>query len=427
MIDRNEAGFPTANGHASLKERVQELQLTNRLDGTKAAKSASSTAWLPWTLCILLALAWGGMGLRLYRNTGGNSNPAPTTIEGNAASTQTARPVQVRGASDGEILLESKGYLIPSQSIPISPIDVAGRVIELNIEEGKAFREGEILARIDPTRFNADVLEAVAQVAAAEARYFESRDSWLYEKKQADAELSEARAQCSSAELEYKTAKATRGEAVSKLDLNMYDLKWKAADQHVTVLVVKRELTFGKPREQRIEAALRELKAAEARLQRAQWSVDNCTIKAPVTGIILTKKAELHSLINPVVGGVSTSLCEIADLRKIEVDLEIQERDIAKIRFDITCKIRPDAYPDRVYDGYVDRIMPIANRARGIIPVRVKVIIPPNEKQGSYLKPEMAVAVTFINTPSTVAPKRESEAAPKAEAPPELPKIEGKQ
>ncbi len=115
--------------------------------------------------------------------------------------------------------------------------------------------------------------------------------------------------------------------------------------------------------------------------------------------MILTKKAELGSLINPVVGGVSTSLCEIADLSQIEVDLEIQERDIAKLQVGMACRIRADAFGDRVYEGFLDRAMPIANRARGIIPVRVRVILPPNEQQGEFLKPEMGVSVTFVNQP----------------------------
>lgn len=391
-----------ANGQPSIKERVRELQLTNRLDGAKGAKGGSSTSWLPWMLCILMALAWAGVGVRWYKNNG--SGGAATA---SSSSNSDANPVKSKAADntgksygEGELVLTSKGYLIPSHSIPISPIDVAGRVIELNIEEGLTFKKGDVLAVIDSTRFKADVDEAKAQVEAAEARYQESDQSWKFEKDQADAELAEARALAASAEIEYMTAKSTSVGAVSRQDLATLLKKWESAKEHVNVLNVKRSLTFGPPREQRILATRRDLTAAVARLARAQWSLDNCTIKAPVTGVILTKKAEKDSLINPVVGGVSTSLCEIADLRELEVDLEISERDISKVEVGMTCKIRPAAHADRTYDGYVDRMMPIANRARGIIPVRVKVILPPEEEQGKYLKPEMGVDVTFYNTVS---------------------------
>src|SRR5206468_4212653 len=107
---------------------------------------------------------------------------------------------------------------------------------------------------------------------------------------------------------------------------------------------------------------LKDLEAAQARFARANWRLQNCSIKAPVTGVILTKKAEFGSLINPVVGGVSTSLCEMADLSDLEVDLEVDERDVSKVFDGQDCTIRVDAYPKRLYKGYVSRIMPIGNR-----------------------------------------------------------------
>jgi len=58
--------------------------------------------------------------------------------------------------------------------------------------------------------------------------------------------------------------------------------------------------------------------------------------------------------------------------------------------------VRAEAYSDRIYEGHVDRLMPIADRAKGAIPVRVKIRIPP-EEEGVYLKPEMGAIVTFLN------------------------------
>ncbi len=267
------------NGQASLKDRVRELQLSNRLDGGKVAKAGSSASWLPWMLCIFMALAWAGVGIRYYK-TAPATAPAATgeangTKQKNSASEESGPAVAA-----GEIVLESKGYLIPSHSISVSPIDVAGRVIELSIEEGKSFNKGDVLAVIDSTRFDADAKEAEAQVAAAKARYLESKESWDFEKQQADAELGEARSQSATNEIEYKTAKATRSEAVSKLDLTTLEMKWKSAEQHVNVVSYKRDLTYGTPRAQRIEATRRDWIAAEARFNRAKWSLDNCTIRA---------------------------------------------------------------------------------------------------------------------------------------------------
>src|SRR4029079_5363073 len=128
----------------------------------------------------------------------------------------------------------------------------------------------------------------------------------------------------------------------------------------------------------------------------------NCTIRAPITGTILKKNAEEGNVVNPIAFNGSFSLCEMADLSDLEVDLNIQERDIAAIHVGQQCRVRAEAYLDRIYQGRVDRLMPIADRAKGAIPVRVKITIPAAE-EGVYLKPEMGAIVTFLRQPSTVA------------------------
>jgi multidrug efflux pump subunit AcrA (membrane-fusion protein) len=89
-----------------------------------------------------------------------------------------------------------------------------------------------------------------------------------------------------------------------------------------------------------------------------------------------------------------------ADLSDLEVDLTIQERDISRVFRGQPCKVRAEAFPDRTYQGTVSRLMPIADRAKGAIPVRVKVSVPA-EEEGVYLKPEMGVLVTFLKGKAT--------------------------
>jgi HlyD family secretion protein len=85
----------------------------------------------------------------------------------------------------------------------------------------------------------------------------------------------------------------------------------------------------------------------------------------------------------------------MADLSKLEVDLSIAEREISKVFKGQKCRVRAEAYRDRVYDGYVSRLMPIADRAKGAVSVRVKLTVPA-EEEGVYLKPEMSAEVTFL-------------------------------
>ena len=149
------------------------------------------------------------------------------------------------------------------------------------------------------------------------------------------------------------------------------------------------------PRKEMKEAAEAEVRsadadvaAAKARLAQATWRLQNCTITAPITGTVLAKKAELYNLVNPLAfAATSGSVCDIADLSDLEVDLEVAVRDLSKLSGVKRVRIRSEAWPDREYQGTLDRIMPIANRSAGIIKVRVKVIMPPGEEPGTYLKP----------------------------------------
>src|SRR5437667_9022573 len=111
---------------------------------------------------------------------------------------------------------------------------------------------------------------------------------------------------------------------------------------------------------ERIEAAWAELELAEADMIKAKWNLDNCIIRAPVSGTILTKKAEIGNLVNPIAFNGSFSLCEMADLSELEVDMSIEERDVSKVFKGQVCKVRPEAFPDRVYEGEVSRLMQTA-------------------------------------------------------------------
>ena len=66
------------------------------------------------------------------------------------------------------------------------------------------------------------------------------------------------------------------------------------------------------------------------------------------------------------------------------------------------CVIKTDAYPNRPYEGYVHRIMPIATRGKGILPVRIRIMVPKDEKQAEFLKPEMNSLVSIRSKKSKI-------------------------
>ena len=91
-------------------------------------------------------------------------------------------------------------------------------------------------------------------------------------------------------------------------------------------------------------------------------------------------------------------MCDLADLADMEVDLDVPEREISKVTVGQKCNIRADAFEKRVYDGKVDRIMPIADDSKSVIKIRVKVFLPKGEVPGNFLKPKMSVVVELLKT-----------------------------
>ena len=404
---------PMSAESRDLKARVQKLRI-----GGPSARGKSFLAgvtWLPWILCAVLALAWGGVGLRSYRPgaTDDDSGPvaAPTNKSGSGNTSS--------GSSSGIAIAPVKGYLVPAQQIAVSPIDVGGQLIEHNFIEGVQYKQGAILAKIDPTNYNAAVEETKSLVSAAESRLAGAKQRWQeilpasvrqIEKDQVSEEKKESAIVEKRAKQEYDRLKdiaAVNTTAVSPRELQQAEADYFSAKARTSRLEATYQILEVGPRPEKISAAKedynaaqKDLDAAKARLNQAQWRVDNCTIRMPITGTVLSKKAELYSLVNPLAfGATSGSLCDIADLANLEVDLEIPEKDIGKLEKGQPCRIVADAFSDRTYDGELFRIMPIANRSKSVISVRVKVKLPAGEVQGQFLKPEMGAVVTFLNMP----------------------------
>lgn len=399
---------PADHANGELRNRVQQLRLDNQL-GAKSG-GGGGASWLPWTLCALLALTWAGVAVRSYRAAPRDSAAvAEPAASPGTKTTESASPATPT-AEGGTIQLEVKGYLVPAQQIAVSPIDVGGRLIELNFVEGTRYPKGYVLAKIDAQSYAAARDESAAMLVAARQRR-EAAEQKLAEMtnirpaeiEQVKAQIADAEAQKVLAEADYTrlmsspTSRQERDKALADRRSTAAKLDKLRADLEILEKGRPAKIEAAKADE---DAARADVKAAEARLAQAEWRVKNCTIVAPITGTVLSKKAEMGNLVNPMAFSASTSgggaVCDMANLADLEADLEIPERDISKLKVGQPCRIRADAYPNRVYDGVLDRIMPIANRAKSIVNVRVKVRLPAGEEPGTYLKPEMGAVVSFL-------------------------------
>lgn len=406
----------TATRNGELKNRVQQLRLNNQL-GMDRGGGRGGAGWLPWILCLVLAAAWAGVGIRSYGMKSNDLVDAGATVPGEKKPDTAANATSgtFTTAVAGTIQVEVKGYLVPAQQIAVSPIDVGGRVVELNVVEGKFFKKGEILAKLEDTNYQAQAMESKAALLSSQARLEFAKQKLAallpgsvrkVEVMQVEEELKEAEVMRSrmadelGRQEKLGTSASEREIKQARFDLQANDAKVRRLSATLAILKEGPRQEQKAASEAEVAGADAEVKVANARMAQAQWRLDNCIIRAPIDGTVLSKKAELGNLVNPMAFSASSSgggaVCDIANLADLEVDLEIPERDISKLKLGQRCKIKADAFSDRIYAGNLDRIMPIANRAKSIVSVRVKVKLPEGEVPGTYLKPEMGAVVSFL-------------------------------
>lgn len=388
------------NGQASLSDRVRSLRLQ-----TGGAAVRPRSAWLPWGLTVIALATAAVFGWRAYRLSPADVASPPE--QSSNAGTQTSAPSAAlpTPANAGDVVLDAKGYVIAAHQIQLSP-QVGGEIIWLdpNFKEGAVYKKGDRLAEVDPVIYSARLKSAQATLRAAEINLREvETGSALKEIASAKAQLKNMAARLELSRVDERN-KRRAGIGTSRDDLEkaVVQLRVDEAALDAQQEVVQRlEVSL----EERRLVAKAQVLQAQGNLEEAEKQLKNCTIVAPTTGIVLTKKAELGGYVNPLAFGAAGYLCEMADLRDLEVELDIQERDISRVKPGQRCRIAPEAgqrdeefrktHPEG-YAGVVSRRMPMANRSKGAVTVRVKVEIPKEEKSGEYLLPDMGVLVSFL-------------------------------
>jgi len=393
-------GHAESNGSASLSDRVRSLRLH-----AGGATARPRGAWLPWGLTVIALGLAALFGWRAYRITPVEADAAPqATTSGDVVKQPTESGSATAGA---EVVLDSKGYVIASHQIKLSP-QVGGEIIWLdpNFKEGAIYKKGERLAEVDPVIYRAQVKSAKAALHVAETNFKQvDSGSTLREVEAARAQLKNMIYRLELSRIDERN-KRLAGNATSRDDMEKASVQImvdEAAHESQKQTLDKLEVSL---EEQRLVARA-QVQSAEANLEQAQKQLANCTIVAPTTGIILTKNAEKGGYVNPLAySGVAGYLCEMADLRDLEVELDIQERDIKFVKPGQRCLIMPEAcqkddtfrktHGKDGYTGRVSRLMPVANRSKGAITVRVTIDFPEKEESGAYLRPDMGALVSFL-------------------------------
>ena len=311
--------------------------------------------------------------------------------------TISAAPVRVEtaGASAGTSILSATGYVVAHHKIAVGA-KVMGRVAWIGVEKGDLVQAGQVLVRLEDTEFRAQVNQARANLASAQARLDQLRSGSRPQEKMRDkAAVLQAQARLKTAQAEYERAERLfRDGVASKSELDRTLAERDTAAALLEAAKQSSSMTDVGPRPEEIRAAAAEVEQMKAALDYAQTQMAATEIKAPVSGTVLERIVERGEMVSPSAfggSGARTSVVDLADLTDLQVELDISQTDFARLKMDQKAEIIPEAYPNLKYTGYIAEIAPEANRAKSTIQVKVKV-----ENPDQQLRPEMNARVNFL-------------------------------
>ncbi len=295
-------------------------------------------------------------------------------------------------------VLTAGGYIVPHRKVELAP-KITGRVEWIGVEKGDRVERGQVVLRLEQREFVAAVERAEAALAAAQARLRELlAGSRPEEIARARAAVEEARSNVANAKLETDRFRQLYAEgAVSRQLLDSTQNRYEVAVAQRAAVEQAYEMARIGPRQEQIDLARAQAREAEAVLRMAQVDSDNTQIRAPVAGTILERLVEPGEIVTTsFIGGrgAKSAVLSMADLRVLDVEVDVSQNEFRKIRLNQQATVVPDAFPDRSYRGYLSELAPEANRQKATQQVKVR-ILDPDER----IRPEMNAKVTFLEPP----------------------------
>jgi RND family efflux transporter MFP subunit len=264
----------------------------------------------------------------------------------------------VRAAPAGPpAVLNASGYVTPRRRATIAA-KITGRVNQIVAEEGMRVEAGQVLARLDDA-------DARARLRAAEA-----------ERSATAAALAELRVNLANAER----------------DRRRWEELWK--DGAVSEQGVDQARTVAESVKARIALAEEQVRAAEARIRVSEQDLENTVIRAPFAGLVVSKDAQRGEMVSPISAGggfTRTGIATIVDMSSLEIEVDVNESSLARVRPGQPVQAALDAYPDWKIPGHVRTLIPTADRQKATVKVRVAF-----DRLDPRILPDMGVKVTFL-------------------------------
>ncbi len=378
----------SANIQGIMTDKLSHDLQSLRIDRSRKQGDRSSRKWLIIGMFALLALAVAGAVAFM---------PDAARISSLSAKSREVEVSMVvpQAPNSDNIVLTAGGYIIPHSRVEVSS-KTMGQVMELLVDKGDVVQEGQVLARLDDREIRAQLEQAKATKKAAEARLEQALTGSRPE------EISRAQAAVEQAEATMRTTRLTLDRAIELNRTGVFakqalDDAQNAYDVAVAQAKVARqnyELARIGPRKEEIELARAQAAESEATIRWLEAQLENTVIRAPISGTILERLIEKGEMVTTgfVSGrGAKAALVSIANLKDLEVELDINESDIPRVRLNQECTVSPDSYPDRKYKARVREIAPEANRQKATIQVKVAISDPDR-----YLRPETNAKVNFL-------------------------------
>ena len=239
-------------------------------------------------------------------------------------------------------VLTASGYVVAQRKAAVAS-KATGRLVKLNVVEGDKIRKGEIIG--------------------------------LLEDSDIRTQLDQARANLRVNEADLKDANQTLARQKSLLEKG---------------LTSQADYDGAESRAQRVLASI---EYAKATIASAEVAIENTRIRAPFDGTVLTKNADEGEMVVPMAAsiGARSAVVTIADMTSLQVEADVSESNIQRIKQDQPCEITLDAYPDARYQGYVAKIVPTADRAKATVMTKVGF-----KSYDARVLPEMSAKVLFL-------------------------------
>lgn len=331
-------------------------------------RGPSAVARLFQVLLILIVLAGLGIGGFIIAQQQGwlaaSEEWIPAAIRSQAEVRVTKVTVEVGRSADAVVV--ATGYLESFRQANIGA-RAAGRIEKINVEEGSRVTAGEVIAVLDHKDVDAALAGTKASLSRAQAELREQ-------------DVAVARAQ---KDLDRKT-RLKESKAITESQFDEVDFMQQAAVARRTTL----------------EAAVA---LAEAKVQETEQFKENMIVRAPFNATVISKDAEVGESILP--GGMGEasgrgSVVMIADLDRLEVDCDVKEDYISRVVRGSPAEVAVDAVPNRRYSARVRKVIPMGDRARATIKVKVEIL-----DADQRLFPNMSAKVYFLPEPGEKPPE----------------------